>query len=328
MSGLAQTLFMLAAALALDRLAGDPAWLWRRVPHPVVSTGRAIAGLEERLNREALSFTERRRRGVAALAVLVVAALALGWLVEKILRAGPLGLAVEIIVVSILLAHKGLIDHVAAVGRALEHGDLVSGRRAVADIVGRDVTVLDEAGVARAAIESGAENFSDAVVAPAFWFLLLGLPGLLVFKLASTADSMIGHRSPRYEAFGWAAARFDDALNFVPARLSALLIAGAAFFMRRPADAALRAAQADASKHKSPNAGWPEAALAGALGLALGGPRRYGPAAVDGAWLNAAGRSEAGPADIADAVRLIDAAWTILAAAAALLAIMLLALAR
>ncbi len=234
----------------------------------------------------------------------------------------------EAIVVAVFLAEKSLIDHVTAVERALLAEGIEGGRRAVSMIVGRDVSVLDEAGVSRAAIESAAENFSDGVVAPAFWFLLLGLPGLFVCKVVNTANSMIGHRSARHEAFGWAAARFDDLLNFLPARLSVLLIGAAAAVSGKAAGAALRCARSDAAKHKSPNAGWPEAALAGALGLALGGPRRYGETAVDGAWLNPAGRQASGPADIRAAIRLIDAAWALLTAAAALGAVVTLAIWR
>lgn len=328
MTWLAETFFVLAAALAFDRLVGDPAWLWRRVPHPVMLFGRAIDWLEQRLNRETLPFADRRRRGIAALAILAVGGVALGWVIELLLRSSVIGLAVEIVVAAVFLAQKSLIDHVASVERELETAGVEGARRAVADIVGRDVSVLDESGVARAAIESAAENFSDGVVAPAFWFLLLGVPGLLLFKVVNTADSMIGHRSQRYEAFGWAAARFDDLLNYAPARLSAWLLSWAAFLSGRDGAAARRAAQADAASHKSPNAGWPEAALAGALGLSVGGPRRYGAVAVEGAWLNAAGRKDAGPADIAGAIRLIDAAWTLLVAGTAIAAFILLAIAR
>jgi adenosylcobinamide-phosphate synthase len=226
--------------------------------------------------------------------------------------------------VAILLAQKSLLDHVSAVTRGLASEGVEGGRRAVAEIVGRDVRTLDEPGIARAAIESAAENLSDAVVAPAFWYLLCGLPGILIYKAVNTADSMIGHRSPRHLAFGWAAARLDDLLNFVPARVSAVLIAATAALAGCGGRAALAAARKDAPKHKSPNAGWPEAALAGALGLALGGPRRYGAEDVDGAWLNSAGRSDASPDDIRAAIRLIDAAWAllvVLAAGAATLAL-------
>jgi adenosylcobinamide-phosphate synthase len=220
------------------------------------------------------------------------------------------------------------LEHVSAVASALVEGGLAAGRSTVARIVGRDVSRLDEAGVSRAAIESAAENFSDGVVAPVFWYLLFGLPGLLVYKLVNTADSMIGNRSARHEAFGWAAARLDDLLNFLPARLSVLLIAAPAALAGLDAGRAVRCALADAPKHRSPNAGWPEAALAGALGVALGGPRRYGEVEVDGAWLNAAGRREAGPDDVRTAVQLIDAAWALLLFAVALASIIALAIAR
>jgi adenosylcobinamide-phosphate synthase len=326
MSDFGETFLMLAAALALDRLIGDPKWLWGRLPHPVALAGRAIQRLDAKLNQDAQPSRMRRLMGVLAVIIMGIAAIVLGWLVGLSDKLGPLGLVVEIIALAVLLAQKSLIDHVAAVQAELAKDDLDGARRAVSEIVGRNVAELDEAGVARAAIESAAENFSDGVVAPVFWFLLLGLPGLLLFKVVNTADSMIGHRSPRHEAFGWAAARLDDVMNFVPARLTALLLALAAYVMGRPAGAAVRLALADAPKHKSPNAGWPEAALAGALGLALGGPRSYGALAVDGVWLNAEGKRDAGAADIRAAIRLVDAAWGLLTGAAAATAIILLAL--
>ena len=306
------TLPVLAAALLLDRLVGDPEWLWRRVPHPVVLIGQAIHRLEARLNVSDAPFWARRRRGALAVFVLVLAGGAAARLVGGGLAAMPFGFAAEAIVVSILLAQKSLVDHVSAVADALTNGGLPAARTAVARIVGRDVSALDEAAVARAAIESAAENFSDGVVAPALCYALFGLPGLIVFKIISTADSMIGHRSPRYEAFGWAAARLDDILNFIPARFSAILVAAAAAMAGGNPREAIACALRDAKLHKSPNAGWPEAATAGALGLALGGPRRYGDAAIEGAWLNLGGRREAGPADIRAAVRLIDWAWGLL----------------
>ncbi len=322
------TLAVLVVALLTDRVFGDPPRLWLSVPHPIVLIGRAVAWFDARLNDLGLTFGARRARGVLATLLIVLGAAAVGWVGERVFDRIPLGLAIEAIVVAVFLAHKSLIDHVTAVEHALAEDGLEAGRRAVSKIVGRDVTVLDEAGVTRAAIESAAENFSDGVVAPAFWFALLGLPGLLVFKVVNTANSMIGHRSPRHEAFGWAAARLDDVMNFVPARLSVPLIAAAAFLSGPSASGAFRAALADGPKHKSPNAGWPEAALAGALGLAIGGPRRYGAVAVDGAWLNPAGRRDAGPGDIRAAIRLIDVAWMILAVAVALAALILFAFAR
>jgi adenosylcobinamide-phosphate synthase len=312
-------LFAAPAALVIDRVLGDPAWLWRRLPHPVVLFGRAVDALDNRLNVATLSFAARRRRGVLALAILVGTGGGMGLALQVALTGMPFGIAVEAVLASVLLAHKSLVDHVAAVARGLDD-DLQSGRQAVAQIVGRDVVSLDQSGVARAAIESAAENFADGVVAPVFWLALLGLPGLIVFKIVNTADSMIGHRTDRHRAFGWAAARFDDLLNIIPARLSAALLIAAAF-SRRNAPAAARAAWRDASRHRSPNAGWPEAAAAGALGLALGGPRRYGVLCVDGAWLNPEGRHNSDAADIRSAIRLVDIAWAVLLALVAAIAL-------
>lgn len=319
---------VLALALAIDRLIGDPAWLWSRFPHPIVLMGRAIDWLDRKFNNLRLSFEDRRRRGVAALVLLVGAAALIGWALDLALGAFSLGWAVEAIVVAVFLAQKNLVDHVAAVEIGLSFGGLSAGRTAVSEIVGRDVSILNEAGVSRAAIESAAENFSDGIVAPALWYLVLGLPGLLIYKVVNTADSMIGNHSPRHAAFGWAAARLDDFLNFVPARLSALLIVATAAMAGCDARNAMIAARRDAPKHKSPNAGWPEAALAGALGLALGGPRRYGNEEVDGAWLNPSGRADAAPDDIRAAIRLIDAAWASLLVLTALAAATLLSFAQ
>jgi adenosylcobinamide-phosphate synthase len=328
MTSIASAPLILALALGIDRLIGDPAWLWGRVPHPVVLIGHAIDWLDRKFNDLTLGFEDRRRRGVLALALLVGAAGAIGWALDYGLATFAFAWAVEAIIVAVFLAQKNLLDHVAAVELGLSFGGIAAGRAAVAEIVGRDVSVLDESGVSRAAIESAAENFSDGVVAPAFWYLLLGLPGLFIYKAVNTSDSMIGNRSPRHAAFGWAAARFDDFLNFVPARLSALVIVATAAFAGCDARGALAAARRDAPKHKSPNAGWPEAALAGALGLALGGPRRYGSDEVDGAWLNPSGRADAAPGDIRAAIRLIDAAWALLLMLIALAAITLLSLAQ
>ena len=328
MTSLAGTLLVLSAALLIDRIVGDPPSLWKRAPHPVVLIGRLVELLDARLNDPSLAASARRLRGVAATAALVAAAGVMGLAFHFILSAIPFGVAVEALLVSFLLAQKSLIDHVEAVGRALVSGGAEDGRRAVAQIVGRDVRSLDEAGISRAAMESGAENFSDGIVAPLFWYALLGLSGVFIYKVVNTADSMVGHRSARHEAFGWAAARLDDMLSFVPARLSALLVAAAAAVSGCDSRQAAIAAWRDAPKHKSPNAGWPEAALAGALGVALGGPRRYGEMEVDGAWLNDAGRRAAGPADILAAIRLIDAAWAILLILLGLAAIILLASAQ
>ncbi|MGZ9035096.1 MAG: adenosylcobinamide-phosphate synthase CbiB [Rhodospirillales bacterium] len=295
---------LLLAALAIDAAIGGRPGPFAVLPHPVKLIGALIAWLERRLNHAGQGDGVRRCRGV--LAVLIVCGLcaAIGWAVAAAARQVPAAILVELALVVSLLAQRSLFDHVRAVARALRGGGVEAGRGAVGHIVGRDVRVLDEHGVARAAIESCAENFNDGVVAPVFWYALAGLPGLLVYKAANTLDSMIGHRSERYLAFGWAAARLDDLLNLIPARLAALLLTAAAALM--PAASGRRALtvmRRDARGHRSPNAGWPEAAAAGALGLALGGPRRYGDDVASEPWLGD-GRTEANPEDIERMLRL------------------------
>lgn len=294
---------ILAAAL-LDAVIGDPPIVWRRVPHPVVWVGRMIALTEARLNRGGPA----RRRALGALALAL-------WLVVGVgsslglLAIVPEGVAVALTLLggAVLLAQKSLADHVLAVAGGLEVS-LADGRQAVSMIVGRDPEVLDAAAVARAAIESAAENFSDGFGAPLFWFALLGLPGIVGYKIINTADSMVGHRTARYAAFGWASARLDDLVNLLPARLAGAAIAGAAFLLGHDGRQALRAMVRDAGHHRSPNAGWPEAAMAGALGLALAGPRRYGAEIVEDGWMNDGGRAAATASDIRAAVRLMRGA--------------------
>lgn len=296
--------YVLLIAVVLDALVGDPDWLWRRLPHPAAVMGQAIGSLERVTNSPCWSYAARRASGIAALTLLVCLAAATGFALHAILAVTPVGLTVETVIVAVLLAGRSLYEHVASVAAGFERGGLTEARTAVSMIVGRDPESLDEAGVSRAAIETLAENFSDGLVAPAFWYLVAGLPGIIIYKLVNTADSMIGHRSDRYRAYGWAAARVDDVLNLVPARLSGLLIVIAAAAVKGLATArlALAAMWRDAPRHKSPNAGWPEAAMAGALGLALAGPRRYGGTVLDDHWMNAAGRQAATPADIRSAL--------------------------
>lgn len=291
-------LILLLLALALDAVLGEMPLVFRFVPHPVKLIGGAIAAGERKLNRDWRSPADRLLRGLLLVAALVAGAAAVGWAVAVVGRTVPRGWLLELLLVFVLLAQRSLFDHVRAVAEALDKGGVAAGRQAVALIVGRDPNSLDEHGVARAAVESCAENFSDAVVAPVFWYVLLGFPGLLVYKTVNTLDSMIGHKSERYRAFGWAAARLDDMLNLVPARLAALLIAAAATFVPsgRPFRA-LKVMARDARHHRSPNAGWPEAAMAGALDLSLGGPRRYPGEVVREKWLGD-GRARATHADV------------------------------
>lgn len=319
-------LAILLAALVLDRLIGDPPWLWRTVKHPVAVIGEAIDVLEQRLNRPDFTGETRRRAGFFALGLLLLGALILGGFVSALCDAfGFLGMIAEALVVAIFLAHKSLVDHVRAVGTALRQGGLVEGRRAVAMIVGRDPSQLDQPGILRAAIESLAENASDGVVAPVFWYLLLGLPGLLAYKVVNTADSMIGHMDERYRDFGFASAKLDDWMNFLPARLTAVLFATAAKISgwlpggRSGAGAPsffaiLMTTRRDAKLHRSPNAGWPETAMAAALGLSLGGPRRYRDLIIDAPQLNPSGRRVANLGDLARAITLFERAMGIMLA--------------
>ncbi len=272
-----------------------------------------IGWLDRRLNRESMSFAMRRMAGVVALLILLGLALVASVALVALCRlAEPLALLPLALLASSLLAQRSLYEHVARVAEGLGQGGLAGGRKAVAMIVGRDPESLDEAGVARAAIESLSENFSDGIVAPAFWLGLGGLPGGALYKAINTADSMIGHKSPRHLAFGWAAARLDDLVNLPASRLTALLlIAAAALDRQADAGGAWRAVRRDASRHRSPNAGWPEAAMAGALGLRLAGPRVYGAVRVEDGWMGD-GRAEATAADIRRALALYRRACLLL----------------
>ncbi len=312
-------LLLLVAGLVIDALFGDMLVIFRHIDHPVVVAGRAIAFFDRKLNRQNRSETSRRDRGIVTVILLVAAAAAAGLAVERVCRGHLLGAVVEALLIAVLVAQRSLYEHVAAVAKALDAGGLAAGRAAVRHIVGRDPMSLDRHGVARAAIESLAENFSDGVVAPVFWYLLLGLPGLFAYKMANTLDSMIGHRTLHYRAFGWAAARLDDVLNLVPAPISGLLLAaGAVVADRCRPDRALAIMIRDGRKHHSPNAGWPESAMAGALGLALAGPRRYLEGLVDDPWLGD-GSARAATSDIVRALHLyrlaclLEGGWLLVA---------------
>lgn len=294
---------LLIPALILDAAFGEPKWLWDRWPHPAVLMGRAIGWADRRFNNDT------KTRGVLVLVGLGLAALAVGGAIHLLPDLG----VVEVLVVAVLLAQRSLSDHVRAVADALRLS-VGDGRQVVAMIVGRDTATMTQAEVARAAIESAAENLSDGVVAPVFWYLVGGLPGLVLYKVVNTADSMIGHRTPRYERFGWAAARFDDLLNLIPARLTAAMIAVAhGVFTWRPI-------VRDAALHRSPNAGWPEAAMAVVLDVALSGPRSYHGARQEFPWVWPEGRTDAGPQDIDRAVGVLWRVWWVMVVGAVLLA--------
>jgi adenosylcobinamide-phosphate synthase len=311
-------------ALLVEAIFGYPDWLSRTIGHPVTWMGQFIGLLDRALNRELMSSSGRRAAGAAAMVVMICVTIGVAYALERLLLSfllpWSLGKFALAILASTLIAQRSLYDHVRRVADALEKDGVAAAREAVSHIVGRDPDVLDEAGVARAAIESLAENFSDAVVAPAFWLAVAGLAGGAVYKAINTADSMIGHRTPRYQAFGYAAARLDDLVNLPASRLSAALIVAAAATTRAAsATQAWRAVLRDASRHRSPNAGYPEAALAGALGLALAGPRVYhGVEIADAVMGN--GRRDATAADIRAALSLYIRADAILVAFAAALA--------
>lgn len=303
-------------AVAIEAVAGYPAPLYAVIGHPVTWIGALIGRLDRRLNRESDGFAHRRASGVAALMIVLALTGGVAWTIQAAIGAlapGAVGLLLVAIVAASLPAQRSLDVHVAAVADGLGNS-LAEGRRAVSMIVGRNPDVLDEAGVARAAIESLAENFSDGVVAPVFWLAVGGLPGAALYKAANTADSMIGHRTPRHLAFGWAAARFDDLINLPASRLCALwLVVAALAVPGASARGALRAVWRDAGAHTSPNAGWPEAAMAGALGFSLAGPRVYGDTRIEAAFMGD-GRRDLGAADIRRALVLYRVALVVQAA--------------
>ena len=306
-----KTLLILLAALAADWKFGEPSWLWSRLPHPVVLFGRAIGWLDRSFNLESDDDGARYRKGAVGIAALIIASVLAGVLLHGFLRPlGIIGAVLEGFLVFALIAQRSLIDHVAAVADGLTSNGLAGGRAAVAKIVGRDPETLDRAGVSRAAIESLAENYSDGVVAPAFWYAVFGLPGLIAYKMINTADSMIGYRNERYEHFGKVAAQIDDLANWLPARLTAGIVALAALFSRGASSArkSLFTAISDSGLHRSPNAGWPEGAVAGACGFALGGPRIYVSGAVAQAYINAGGKRDLDAGDIRSAISLISTA--------------------
>ena len=318
MGGFGPEFHVVLAALLIDAATGDPPWLYRRVPHPVVVLGKLVE-----LAERALYGAAPRWRAVLGGAVAVAAVVGIGaaaaWSIDHFLvEPWPHGWALEAVIASTLLAFRGLHDHAATVAGGLERS-LAAGRAAVGHLVGRDPDSLDEGGVARGAIESVAENFSDGVVAPLFWYVIAGLPGLFAYKAVNTLDSMIGHRTERYRHFGAAAARLDDLVNVLPARLSGLyFVAAACLLPGADGGRAWRMMVRDAGKHRSPNAGWPEAAVAGALDLALAGPRRYPDGIVDDAWVGV-GRADLDAADVKRCLHLYLAAGALIAATLALL---------
>jgi len=283
----------LILAILLDALLGEPRWLWSRLPHPAVVIGNIISKLSKLMNHA----PQQTRKGVLLVLILAIGGGITGILITWL---GPIADAVT---VAILLAHKSLVEHVSNVAQSLRMS-LLSGQRSVAMIVGRDTADMNTEQVSRAAIESMAENFSDGFVAPVFWFLVAGLPGIIIYKAINTSDSMIGYKNRTFKDFGWATARVDDVLNWIPARLSALCIWATTGF---PVKWQLIAQ--NAKMHRSPNAGWPEAAMAYAMEISLSGPRSYEGQMRKFPWVNPIGRKDIGPSEIDNAIRILWATW-------------------
>lgn len=315
------TLIIALIAFVIEWFAGYPQKLVTKIGHPVMWIGALIARLEAQYNRPDLSFAERKRNGIVAHALMLAIVLAISLGIAFVLRSIPFGWLIEALLASSLLAHKGLKDAVLAVAIPLRSGDVAGACLALSHIVGRDTAQLETSDIAKGAIETLAENASDGGIAPLIYLALFGLPGAALYKAINTADSMIGHRSERYEAYGWAAAKLDDVANFPAAPLTAwLMIIAATDGKQFDAKAARAAVRRDAKKHASPNAGWPESAMAGALGIALGGPRAYHGEVVDLPRMGD-GRRELTAEDIDRAIllykRMLLVALTLLGMAAA-----------
>ena len=303
-------------ALAVDTVVGWPQAIHARIGHPVTWIGALISVLDKKFNRDDSSDATRRAAGIGVAITVIAVVAGMAWVCSSILPDGWPGLILAAILAWPLVAARSMHDHVDAVARPLLASDLPAARQAVSMIVGRDPSQLDAAGIARAATESLAENTSDGIVAPLFWGAIFGLPGIAAYKAINTLDSMIGHRTPRYEAFGWAAARIDDVVNLIPARLTGLLFTVVSVRPR----IALATMWRDAGQHRSPNAGWPEAAMAGALGIRLSGPRIYEGELSQEPWLNGEA-ADPSAADLKRALALYRRAMLVLAAGLALLAL-------
>ena len=289
------TLSCILLALILDAFLGEPVWIWSKIPHPTVLMGRIIKWCELKYN----NGINRKNKGILFIASMVIFLAIFGYLIEKL----PFSAIWKILIVAILLSHKSLTEHVTAVSLGLQK-NLSQGRTAVAMIVGRDTANLAETDIARSAIESAAENFSDGIIAPLFWFLIGGLPGILIYKFVNTSDSMIGYKNKQYNQFGWAAARLDDLLNWIPARLSGLLIC-----IVHQNNSALNIMWRDAKLHRSPNAGWPESAMAGVLDVSISGPRSYEGVIKNYPFVNVDGKKKLTAVDIDNAVDVLWRSW-------------------
>ena len=279
---------IIVLAIVLDAILGDPKWVYSKIPHPVAVIGFQIERLDRFLNQTIYSTSTRKIFGVFSAVIVISSSWLFGWLIDNLCSQVSFGIILQVVTVSIFLAQNSLYRHVASVAKACSVNDIISARSQISHIVGRDPNSLDQKAIGRAAIESLSENFSDGVVAPIFWYAVGGLPALIAYKALNTSDSMIGYLNEKYAHFGWCSARLDDLANFIPARLSALIISVAAFLIPSANGSnALKTVIRDAKKHRSKNAGWPEAAMAGALDIKIAGPRHYSGGLVNDAWMGA-----------------------------------------
>ncbi len=280
------SLLLFVIAMVLEACFSNFQFIFRYFQHPIVTIGKFISFLDNKLNRLKRSERDRAIRGFISVVIVTSAAISFGYVIMWLSANHPFGWIVELLLLVIFLAGRELYNAVNDVRNALDIGNIEKSRSAVSEIVGRDTALLDQYGIGRAAIESLAENFADAVIAPTFWYILFGFPGLLVSKAINTMDSMIGYKTEKYKAFGMSAARLDDILNLIPARLAGGIIVLAAIFVPKANPIkAFFAMLRDSSKHRSLNAGWPEAAMAGALDIALAGPRRYSSGRIEDSWM-------------------------------------------
>ena len=290
-------LIIIIFAILIDSAIGDPDWLWKWMGHPVALFAKFVLFFDK-VRGTALSSNANKILGIFVIATLTLASVFVGIILVNLLQNSWWGILMSAVIASFFLAQKSLYNHVQEVKKALNNNDLELSRAKVSKIVGRDPKQLDESGVARATIESTAENLSDGIVAPVFWCILFGLPGLLAYKAINTADSTIGYKNDKFKNFGWATARLDDFVNFIPARLTALMIALSAPFVNGSIKTALSIMINDAHQHNSPNAGWPEASMAGVLGITLAGPRTYSTHTEKGNWINKTGRNIVSSVDV------------------------------
>ena len=312
-------LLILLIALVLEAYIGEASYIFRFITHPVELIGSVISLLDRKLNRKKRSNTDRTIRGLISLLIIISLSLIMGYIISWLSLNHPWGWVIELILTTTLLAQRALYNAVQRVAISLQRNSTDTSRKTVSHIVGRDTSKLDNYGVARAAIESLAENFSDGVIAPVFWYILFGFPGLLIYKAVNTMDSMIGYRTIQYKAFGYFAARFDDAMNIIPARLSAFFLILASIFVPTANPIrALKIVLRDATKHQSPNAGWPESAMAGALNLTLAGPRHVKGNVLEAPWIGE-GSAKVTHLDIKRSLYLYTVACLINAGSVALL---------